>query len=49
MVRSPVEMVEGQLEPALAPRQRVEDLEPGGNDLLADPVAGNDRNSDSAA
>ena len=49
MVRSPVEPVEGPLKAALALSKRLEDLEPGGNNLLADAVAGNDRNSDSAA
>ena len=45
MVRSPVEPVEGPFEPALALGERLENLEAGGNDLLADAVAGNDRNS----
>ena len=42
-VRSPVEAVEGEFDPALALGDRRERLEAGGNDLLADPVARNDR------
>ena len=44
MVRSPVEPIEGPFEPTLALSQRLEDLEAGGNDLLADAIAGNDGN-----
>ena len=39
-VRSPVEAVEGEFDPALARGDRGERLEAGGNDLLADPVPG---------
>ena len=41
-VRSPVETVEGEFEP-LAPGDRLKRLEAGGNDLLADPIARDDR------
>ena len=43
MVGSPIETIEGPCEPALAFGERLEDFEAGGNDLPADPVAGNDR------
>ena len=44
-VRAPVERVEGEFECALALGERLQDLEAGRNDLVADPIAGNDRDS----
>ena len=42
-VRAPVERIEGEFDPAVALGEGVQDLDAGRNDLLADPVAGNDR------
>ena len=45
IIRAPIEMIEGELESAVAPRQRGERLDAGRHDLLANSVAGDDRDS----
>src|ERR1700722_9511609 len=42
-VRAPIELIEAPFQPAVALGDRLQDLEAGRNDLLADAVAGNDR------
>ena len=45
IIRSPVEAIEFEFKAALGRRQGREDFDPGGNDLVADAVAGDDRDS----